>query len=57
MPFKAVDPEVVAKRGRTVIKQRIFETKGQHEVCYVDGNDILKMLGFIFMEPLIDSAE
>ena len=46
LALKALDPEGVAERGRTVIKRRIYETKGPHEVYHIDGNDKLKMWGF-----------
>ena len=46
LALKALDPEGVAERGRTVIKRRIYETKGPHDVYHIDGNDKLKMWEF-----------
>ena len=46
LALKALDPEGVAERGRTVIKRRIYETKGPHEVYHIDDDDKLKMWGF-----------
>ena len=57
LALKAVDPEAVTERGRTVIKQRIYKTKGLHEVYHIDDNDELKLCGFYIMEPSMDSAE
>ena len=46
LALKVLDPEGVEERGRTVIKRRIYETRGPHEVYHIDGNDKLKMWGF-----------
>ena len=43
LALKALDLEGVAERARTVIKQRIYKTKGPHEVSHIDDNDKLKM--------------
>ena len=46
LALKALDPESVAERGRTVIKRRIYENKRPHEVYHIGGNDKLKMWEF-----------
>ena len=43
LALKALDPESVGERGKTVIKRRIYESKRPHEVYHIGGNDELKM--------------
>ena len=41
--LKAVDTEGAAERVWTVIKQRIYQTKGPHEFYHIDGKHKFKM--------------